>query len=701
MNKIIKIISFSLLLLGLNAVLHIQAQQSDESVLSHSPDASPQAGSSEGRSSKENSSKENSSKDSSSQEQTLQTSETESSQKTALSDGQKEPQKIAQTKDNESEETPPQTLEELKQAIEQVMQDKNVPAVGIAMLKDSQPVWVDSLGLANIEEQVSADENSLFRIGSTSKMFVALAVLQLVEQGKLSLQNKVRDLIPEIAFENPWAETNPILVAHLLEHTTGWDDIHLVEYANNDPTPITLKQGLDFHPHSRVSRWVPGTRSSYCNSGPPVAAYIVEKITGERFEDYIQTQFFDPLGMNSATYFYDEKVEKNGVTLYNEVNHPQDYWHIIMRPSGSINASPLDMSKFLRFFLQRGQASETQIVTEQSLARMESVETTNAAIVGQKAGYGLNNYSSIHEGWVYREHNGGVNGGLTELAYLPDANLGHVIMINSGNGTAFREISKLVRAFETKDLNPKKLPERIPLSEAHKELVGYYQPINSRQQLSYFIDRVANVYKLELLGDRLKVASLLGGQTAEYVPLTEQLFRTTKNGISRLAITTDPLAGEVIHIGNAVFKPVSSFVVYSQFTIALLWFFSLISSVLFFIVWGIRKLDGKIPSGGATRIRIWPLLASISVIAFAIFFIAGSSDPFKLLGQPSVYSIGILLSSIIFALMALVGVHSAIKERHTEMNRVAYWYCSLSSVLHFAVAIYLLWFGVIGLITWH
>ena len=98
-------------------------------------------------------------------------------------------------------------------------------------------------------------------IGSTSKIFVALAVLKLVEQGKLSLDDTLADLAPDVAFENPWEETHPIRVVHLLEHTTGWDDIHLPEYAHNQPDPVSLKEGLDFHPHSRISRWRPGSRS--------------------------------------------------------------------------------------------------------------------------------------------------------------------------------------------------------------------------------------------------------------------------------------------------------------------------------------------------------------------------------------------------------------------------------------------------------
>ena len=136
-------------------------------------------------------------------------------------------------------------------------------------------------------------------------MFVSLAILKLQEQGLVSLKDKVRDLVPEIEFKNPWSKTAPVLVEHLLEHTTGWDDIHLTEYALNDPA-LSLKQGLDYHPHSRTSRWMPGTRMAYCNSGPPVAAYIVEKITGQTFEDYVEEHFFQPMGMESMTFFASE-----------------------------------------------------------------------------------------------------------------------------------------------------------------------------------------------------------------------------------------------------------------------------------------------------------------------------------------------------------------------------------------------------------
>src|SRR5690606_27121855 len=169
-----------------------------------------------------------------------------------------------------------------------------------------------------------------------------------------SLDDKLRDLAPDIQFENPWEDTHPIRLVHLLEHTTGWDDMSLAEYAYPAPDSMSLKAGLDYRPTSRKSRWVPGTRMAYCNTGPAVAAYIVEKITGKKFEDYVQELVFDPLQMDSSSFYLSKAYEERGATLY--VNSKaKDYWHILTRPAGSVNSSATDMANFLHMLIQRGE----------------------------------------------------------------------------------------------------------------------------------------------------------------------------------------------------------------------------------------------------------------------------------------------------------------------------------------------------------
>ncbi|HEY2003060.1 MAG TPA: serine hydrolase domain-containing protein, partial [Acidobacteriaceae bacterium] len=309
---------------------------------------------------------------------------------------------------------PAQSIPELRQQLEKILHDTHTPGASVAIVHRDGPKraddWVAGLGKSNVAANQPATADTLFRIGSTSKAFVSLSILKLVDEGKLSLQDPVHKLVPEIYFENRWEATDPVRVVDLLEHTTGWDDLHLREYAK-DAKGMTLREGLDYYHHSRISRWPPGTRMAYCNSGPPVAAYIVEKITGQRFEDYVTQNFFLPIGMKTATYF--EQPSPQLTTLYHDDGKtPYPYWNILERPAGAINASANDMAAYVEFYLNRGAVNGQPILPATDIDRMEAPTRTWQAQQGLKAGYGLSNYTSIHDGFVYHGHNGGVEGGL-------------------------------------------------------------------------------------------------------------------------------------------------------------------------------------------------------------------------------------------------------------------------------------------------
>ncbi len=592
------------------------------------------------------------------------------------------------------------TIEQLIADIEKLVEDNpKFPAVSIAMVDQNGPVWVGAIGQADVENNIPADENTLFRIGSTSKMFVALAVLKLIEEGKLSFDDKVKDLVPEIAFQNQWEETDPVRLVHLLEHTTGWDDLHLVEYAHNDPTPSTLKQGLDFHPHSRVSRWKPGTRMAYCNSGPPVAAYIVEKITGMDYEEYIQQNFFTPMGMSSMTFRYSDDVKKAGATLYTN-GKKEDYWHIVMRPSGSINANAVDMAKFLSFYLQRGKVNGIPLISESSLTRMESPQSNPAAAAGHQVGYGLHNYSSVHKQWIYREHNGGVNGGITEFAYLPEAQVGHAIMINSDQGKTFSEISTLIRDYETQHL-PKKPTDSSTSSDTDWQSVsGYYYPINPRVEMFRFIDRIAGIQLFAVDGNKLVSRRFFGGEPRTYYPDEGGRFRSEYTGAISLSQVIDPLAGRVLHSGTQVLKPINTVAVYFQLLVLFSWMAVVALTLPYALVWGSRKLLGAEIKGMSLRVRLWPLVSSISMLGLVAMLTIGQQDPFTLLGEPSWVSVGIMLLTLAFFIFALLGTYTAIRAYSEKMNKYNYWFSAIATSSHLMIALYLAWFGVIGLMTW-
>jgi CubicO group peptidase (beta-lactamase class C family) len=129
----------------------------------------------------------------------------------------------------------------------------------------------------------------------------------------------------------------------------------------------------------------------------PVAAYIVQKITGQLYEDYITEHFFKPLNMANTTYFNNDVYKNLGATLYYKPGmEPRPYRHIIQRPSGVINSSALEMANFVSFLLNRGVMDSVSLINEESLIRMETTRTTSCAKAGLQLGYGLTNSRTEH-----------------------------------------------------------------------------------------------------------------------------------------------------------------------------------------------------------------------------------------------------------------------------------------------------------------
>src|SRR5215469_6885894 len=430
---------------------------------------------------------------------------------------------VGRAADKEQPPKPAQSITELQQQLEKILKDNHVPGVSVAIVKRDGPEWVGGLGLADVAGKTPVTADTQFRIGSTSKAFASLAILKLANEGKLSLTDPVRKLAPEVWFENPWEATDPVLIVDLLEHTTGWDDLHLREYAKDAPATMTLKQGLDYDHHSRTSRWRPGTRMAYCNSGPSVAAYIVEKITGRRFEDFVEQNLFAPIGMKTATYF--QPPAGAATTQYHDDGKTQyGYSHILLRPSGAINASANDMAAYLLFYLNRGAVNGKRIVPSADIDRMESPTSTWAAKDGMKAGYGLSNFWRSEEGFVYHGHDGGIEGGLTEMSYMPDYGVGYFYSINSESGTADEEIGKAIRAYITKGLEKPALPPVASLPADAADYAGWYEPDSPRVELTHFLGRLVGLSRIQFREGKLFMTGL-GGQNDEYLPVTGRQFR--------------------------------------------------------------------------------------------------------------------------------------------------------------------------------
>ena len=605
--------------------------------------------------------------------------------------------------------TGPRSIPELQAAIETVLKENKTPGAAIAIVSRDKVEWMAGIGKADVAANKPATADTLFRIGSVSKAFAALAALQLQEEGKLKLTDTVRQWVPEVAFVNPWEASDPVRLVHLMEHTTGFESVQLRECALNDPTPMALKDALAYDASSRVCRWLPGSRMAYCNSGPAVLAAVIEKVSGERFEDYVQEHFFNPLHMDTASYFYTPEVERRLTKLYHPDGiTPYPYWHMYFRPGGAINASAKDMANYVRFYLQRGSLDGTQLLQAASIERMETTESLPSAKLGKIAWYGLYNWARPYGAFVFRGHVGGVMGGLADMDYLPDYGRGYAVMINSGNKKALSQIAKLVSQYVIRDLTPPPLPPAAPVpAELQRHYAGYYQGINPFMQLFYPVERLLNIRRLVFATNGLSITTY-DLHHEQWVPVTERLFRKENQSAATLALLPDADGKTLIQTEFGTFKKVSALRVWGQRVAIGLIALLTLSSPLFTLVWGLRKLCGRLHDAGPLSVRVMPLLSAVLLMALFGFLATALwtlvfgdlIGEIMTWGVPSLFTVSIMLLTIAFPVAAAASLYFVYRERHAAMNRMAYWHSVLVAAAMAAVAIYMGYWGLIGLRLW-
>ena len=199
----------------------------------------------------------------------------------------------------------PKTVEEFKTAVQAVLSETGVPGAGLALVRMSGVEWAGGVGLADRDRKTPVTADTHFRAGSISKTFIAIGARADVPGRRASISTRrSSELAPGDPHRQRRGSTEfPVRVIHLLQHTAGFDDMHFNEMYNvSDPPDMPLVDVLRINPRSRVVRWQPGTRMSYSNPGYAVAGYLIEKVTGEKYEDRIAEQIFKPAGMPTSSF---------------------------------------------------------------------------------------------------------------------------------------------------------------------------------------------------------------------------------------------------------------------------------------------------------------------------------------------------------------------------------------------------------------
>lgn len=587
----------------------------------------------------------------------------------------------------------------LKDSIQAIVNETNIGAQ-IAIFSKDKILWQQNFGLADQDNNIPVTDTTFFRIGSITKMFVAIAALQLVEEDRLNLNDKLIDLVPEVEFTNRWDTTHPIQIKHLLEHTTGFDDIHLAEYAA-PADGWTLKQGLDYHPDSRYTRWQPGLFSSYCNVGPPLVAYAIEKITGMDFEQYTAQHIFQPLGMEQTSFVKTPAIEKTLAKGYDAEGREMGYWHVSVRPAGSVNSNLQEMIPFAQMLIGRGQKDSIQILQSNSITRMETCKTTLSGKAGLKDGYGLHNFTTNYKGINWHGHDGGMMGFLAKLQYNSDLNIGFITLVNS-TSDFFRDINDQVNEAIYQEIQSRLI---TPPSEAifNEDYLGLYRSATSRNQMLRFLDEIFGIVQIGKDEEGYFAGPIISPDKSRGVVRTANTLtvindRGYQSPLYFGAHDNKVYALQVNRFLNL--EKVTPFSAFLPLVTGTLFLLFLIILTFHSIFWFGKKLFRKNPIGQSS-LRLFSLLSIAGFGSIIGFGIAGNTgDVLNNLGNPTLPSIGIFVGSLIMGISLLAFCWFAVR---TEEGVEKGWFRAfsmLASLVFIITTVYLFKEGLIGLRTW-
>src|SRR5213592_5061273 len=233
------------------------------------------------------------------------------------------------------------------------LRNRNIAGAVFSGVKDGQVLFQKGYGYADFEaKQPVLPDQTLFRPGSISKLFTATAVMQLVEQGKLDLD---RDVNEYLDFAIPKTYPEPVTLRRLLTHTAGFEETLKNLFVAHESDMKPLRTYLVNQMPQRI--FPTGKVVSYSNYGFTVAGYIVERVSGEKFERYIDNNILKPLRMTNSS--FDQPLPAQLATqmsqgYLNATKKPRDFEFVQAAPAGALSTTAADMTRFMLAFLQDG-----------------------------------------------------------------------------------------------------------------------------------------------------------------------------------------------------------------------------------------------------------------------------------------------------------------------------------------------------------
>jgi CubicO group peptidase (beta-lactamase class C family)/D-alanyl-D-alanine dipeptidase len=313
----------------------------------------------------------------------------------------------------------------LERLIRHEISDKRLPSITIALVDDQRVVWAQGFGYADLADSTRASASTVHRVGSVSKLFTDIAIMQRVERGEIDLDEPVTRYLPDFRPMNPY--DRPITLRHLMSHRSGL--LREPPVGNYfDPEGSTLA-AMVASVNGRSLVYQPGEQTKYSNAAIGVVGYVLERMSGEPFADALAKAVLQPAGMTSSSFTptraVQDRLSKAYMWTWDGRAFEAPTFELGMAPAGSMYSTVLDLGRFLGILFARGATPDgARLLRAETLEQMWTPQFAQ----GTRSGFGIGFALSELEGRRRIGHGGAIYGFATDLAALPDDRLGAIVV---------------------------------------------------------------------------------------------------------------------------------------------------------------------------------------------------------------------------------------------------------------------------------
>lgn len=369
-------------------------------------------------------------------------------------------------------------------------------------LVNDSTIETGAAGLKNAQLGDLMEVSHQVQIGSVTKTLIATGILRLVSQSKLDLNTPVRRLLKDISFDNPWANSNPITLRHLLDHTSGLQDARLWQVFSLKPIPKTpLEYVFKKDPSVLKIRTKSGSRFSYSNMGYTLLGMVIEAIVKEPYESYLDRELLAPLAMENSTFEFQTQEGNNKNQLmamgHFEEGVTQATVPVYLRPAVQFTTTANDMALFAKFLMSDGLINQEPFIRKDLIDQMGKPDKTEVVNAGLRVGYSFGLSRRDRYGVIGYFHSGNTVGYRAALYIFPDDRKAFFISINADSETAdygkFNEllIKKLGIPVKTETQSGDNIPSNITNWE------GYFSLNPVRFEMFAYLDYMFGFVKVE------------------------------------------------------------------------------------------------------------------------------------------------------------------------------------------------------------